>query len=77
MLKLRKGGHGDLNRAWPIFEMEFDKRELLSRAAIHRAMLRGDAELLILYEEETSIDLSYALTVCRGVYGYVLLKYLG
>ena len=34
-------------------------------------------ELLALYDDESSMDLAYALVICRGLYGYVLLKYFG
>lgn len=77
MLKIRKGGHADLERYYPMMEVDFDKKELLPKLAIHRAMLRGDMELLIIYDEESEISLSYALVFSRGVYGYVLLKYFG
>ena len=34
-------------------------------------------ELCIIYDDQSGMELAYALTVCRGVYGYVLLKYFG
>lgn len=75
-MKLRICSGGELGRAWPLFAMEFDEKELLPRLAVRRAMLRGDMELLALTDEESRIDAAYALVGCRGVYGYVWLKYL-
>lgn len=76
MLTLRACGHRELERIYSLLELDFDKKELLPRLGIHKAMLRGDMELLALTEDETRIDLAYALVGCRGAYGYVWLKYL-
>ncbi len=75
MLTIRKGGHMDLERYYSLMELDFDKKELLSKAAIHRAMLSGAMELLLLKEENEPTDTAYALVCCKGLYGYVLLKY--
>ncbi len=77
MLKLRKGGHRDLQMLYSAMEIDFDKRELLPKLSIHRALSRGDQELLVFEDEESRLTLGYALVLCRGVYGYVLLKYFG
>lgn len=77
MLALRKGGHRDLERLYSAFELDFDRRELLPKLAIHKAMMAGDQELLVFYDEESGITAGYALVMVRGVYGYVLLKYFG
>lgn len=77
MLKIRKAGHQELERYYSVFDLDFDRRELLPRSALHRAMLRGDGELLLIYDEESEIDVAYALCLSRSVYGYVLLKYFG
>ena len=77
MLKIRKGGHRDLERWYSMFEVDFDKKELLPKLSLHLAVSRGDAELLIVYDEESRLELAYALTLCRGLYGYALLKYFG
>ncbi len=76
MLKLRECGHREMERVWSLFELDFDKKELLPRLGVHKAMLRGDMELLAVTEEESRIDLAYLLVGCRGLYGYVWLKYL-
>lgn len=75
MFKLRAGGHADLERIYPAFELDFDKKELLPKLGIHRALLRGDAELLSVCDEETGIEVAYALVGTRSLYGYVWLKY--
>lgn len=77
MLQIRKGGHRDLERFYSMFEVDFDEKELLPKLSIHMAITKGDMELLIVYEEESKLELGYALCFCRGVYGYVLLKYFG
>ena len=67
MMALRKGGHRDLERLYAAIEMDFDKRELLPKLTIHKAMSRGDQELLIVYDEESKIEVAYALCLCRGL----------
>lgn len=76
MLMLRKGGHRDLEHYYGLMEIDFDSEELLGKLALHRAISRGDAELLIAYDEESSLEVAYALCCCRSLYGYVLLKYM-
>ena len=75
MMQLREGGHRDLERLYSAMEMDFDRRELLPKLAIHKALLHGEQELLLFYDDESDITLGYALVMARGVYGYVLLKY--
>ena len=60
-----------------MMEIDFDQKELLSKLSIHRAISRGDQELLIFSEEETGLETAYALVGSKNLYGYVLLKYLG
>ena len=73
----RQGGHRDLEKYYQLMQMDFDSEELIGKLALHKAMMNGDARLLILQDEESRLDLSYALVFCRSVYGYVLLKYFG
>ena len=77
MLAMRTGGHRDLERLYSAFALDFDRRELLPKLAIHKAMTAGDQELLVFYDEQSNITVGYALVMVRGVYGYVLLKYFG
>ena len=75
MLKLRKGGHVELERYYSAMEIDYDAKELLGKWSIHRAMSAGDQELLLFSDAGTGLDVGYALVMCRGLYGYVLLKY--
>ena len=75
MVSIRKGGHRDLERYYPAMEMDFDSEELLPKLAIHKAMMAGEQELLIVYDDEQQLELGYALVCVKNLYGYVLLKY--
>ena len=77
MLTMRKGGHVDLERLYSAMEIDFDQKELLGKWSIHKAISAGDQELLVFSDDQSGIDEGYALIMCRGLYGYVLLKYLG
>ena len=77
MLTIRKGGHVELERFYSAMEIDFDQKELIGKWSIHRAISAGDQELLLFSDEESGIDVGYALLMCRGLYGYVLLKYFG
>ena len=77
MLTIRKGGHVELERFYSAMEIDFDEKELLGKWSIHRAMSAGDQELLVFSDADTGMDVGYALVMCRGLYGYVLLKYFG
>ena len=76
MFKLREAGHSDLEKFYTLMEIDFDSEELLSKLQIHRAMLRKDMELLVMYDEESGMDVAYALVFLKNLYGYVLLKYM-
>ena len=39
-------------------------------------MLNGDQELVIFYDDESGMDIGYALVCTKNLYGYVLLKYM-
>ena len=75
-MKLRVCTRRELSHAWALFETEFDETELLPRLTVRRALLKGDMELLAMFDEESRIDVGFALVGCRGLYGYVWLKYL-
>ena len=77
MLSIRKGGHKDLERFYSLFEVDFDSEELLKKLSIHKAISDGSQELLIMWDEESKLELAYALVFTKGVYSYVLLKYFG
>ena len=76
MLTLRQLGHRELERYYTLMEMDFDSEELFSKLTIHKGMMKGDIELLILEDDEMKMDLAYALVMPRSLYGYVLLKYM-
>lgn len=77
MLNIRTGGHRELEKYYSLMEMDFDKKELLPKLSIHKAMLDKSQELLIIYDDETKMELAYALVFTKSMYGYVLLKYIG
>ena len=66
-----------MSRYYPLIEMDFDKKELVSKMTLKRAVANGSAELLVAYDDETKIDLAYALVFVKSMYKYVLLKYFG
>ena len=70
MLTVKKGGHRDLERYYSMFEIDFDQKELLPKLAIHRAISRGDQELLLFVDDESQLTLAYALVCTRSLYGY-------
>ena len=74
MLKLRQGGHRDLEKYYGLMEIDYDSEELIPKLALHRALISRKAELLICHDDETGIETGYALCFVNGVYGYVLLK---
>ena len=76
MLNLRKCGHKDLERYYSLLEMDFAKEEIISKLSLHRALLNGSAELLVVYDEESNLEVAYALVLTKNLYGYVLLKYM-
>ena len=75
-MKLRVCPQSELIKAWTVFSTEFDEKELLPRLMVRRALLRGDMELLAMTDEQSGLDVGVALVGCRGLYGYVWLKYL-
>ena len=77
MLSIRKGGHADLEKYYPLMEMDFDSEELIPKLSLHKAIMNGTAELLVVYEQESNLDVAYALVLCKNLYGYALVKYLG
>ena len=75
MITVRKGGHMELERYYSLMELDFDKSELMSKLTIHRAMMKGEQELLVMTDTDSNMDVAYALVCHKGLYGYVLLKY--
>ncbi len=77
MLKIREANHGDLTRMYGLMEMDFDSKELIYFLALQKGMLNGSVEFLAFHDDETNMDVGYALCFVRGMYNYVLLKYFG
>lgn len=77
MLNIRNGGHRDIERYYSMMEVDFDSEELFSKLAIHRAVIKGEMELLVFFDDESNMELGYALVGIKNLYGYVLLKYFG
>jgi len=77
MLNIGKGGHREIEKYYSMMEVDFDSEELLSKLAIHRAVIKGEMELLIFFDDESKMELGYALVGLKNLYGYVLLKYFG
>lgn len=75
MITVRKGGHMELERYYSLMELDFDKKELMGKLSIHRALLSGAQELLVFTDQEAGMDVAYALVCVKSLYGYVLLKY--
>lgn len=76
MLSIRKGSHVELERYYQLLELDFDSEELLPKLSLHRAIMNGTAEFLIMYEQESLMDVAYALVIEKNIYGYALLKYM-
>lgn len=76
MLKIRKCGHKDLEKYYSLISVDFNSEEIISRLYIHMAMHTGALEMLVFYDEETGIDIGYAIVFTKSLYGYVLIKYL-
>ncbi len=77
MLKLIKTGHRDLERYYPLLETDFDSEELVGKLAMHRGMMNGSIDFLVLRDEESGMDAGYAVVLTKNLYGYVDLKYMG
>lgn len=77
MLKLRKAGHIDLEKYYSLLELDYDDGELLPRLALHKAVMNGTVEFDLITDDNTGLDVAYALVFVKGVYGYDLIKYVG
>lgn len=75
MLNIREAGHADLSRFYTLFEVDFDSEEMISKLSLHKGLMNGSVELLVMYDDETQLEMAYALCFVKGMYDYVLLKY--
>lgn len=72
---IKKGGHKDLYRIYPMMEFDFPPAELVGQPYLHCAFLKGAADLLLL-KDENGLETGYAVVYKKSLYGYVLLAYL-
>ncbi len=77
MLIIREATLTEISRYYSALQLDFDKKELLPRQAIRKAVRNGAQEFLLFIDEETGVTAGYALCCVKNVYGYVLLKYFG
>lgn len=75
MLNIRNGGHIELEKYYTLLDMDFDSRELIPKLSIHKGLMNGSWEFVIVYDEESRMDMAYALVCTKNLYGYALLKY--
>lgn len=73
--KIKRGGHADFARIWPMVEFDFRGEGLIEQRYLQRGMLNLSAELLLLKDLD-GVELGYAYVQKRSLYGYVLLAYL-
>ena len=76
MLNIRKGGHKDFEHYYPLMEIDFDSEELISKLAVHKGMLNGAIDFLVVSDDESGMDAAYALMLKGGMYGYTDMKYM-
>lgn len=74
--EIKKGGHKDLRRIYPMLEFDFPAQALVGQPGLHRALMRGAAELLLL-KDENGLERGYAVVFRQSLYGYVQLAYAG
>ena len=72
---IKKGGHKDLHRVYPMMEFDFSHTELVAEPYLQCALMKGAAELLLL-KDETGLEIGYAVIYKNSLYDYVLLSYL-
>lgn len=72
---LKKGGHSDLHRIYPMLEFEFRDYERMSELRLHQALISGGAELLLL-KDELGVENGLLIMYRQSIYGYVLAAYM-
>lgn len=73
--EIKKGGHKDLHRIYPMMEFDFLPFELLKETQLHLALVKGAADLLLI-KDENGLEAGYAAVFKNSLYGYVLLAYV-
>lgn len=74
MYEIKRGGHADMKRIYPMLEYDFKDWERPSLADCHLALIRG-AELLLLRDEK-GMELGYALILRDRARRFALLGWL-
>jgi hypothetical protein len=72
---LKKGGHKDLYRIYPMMTFDYPRAARVGQAYLHGAFLNGAADLLLL-KDENGLETGYAVVFKKSRYGYVLIACL-
>ncbi len=75
MYEIKRGGHADMKRVYPMFEYDFKEWERPSLAACQVGLIKG-AELLLL-KDEAGLECGYAYMLRDRARRYALLGWLG
>lgn len=75
MYEIKRGGHADMKRVYPMFEYDFKEWERPSLAACQVGLIKG-AELLLL-KDESGLECGYAYMLRDRARRYALLGWLG
>ena len=74
MYEIKRGGHADMKRIYPMLEHDFHEWERPSLADCHLGLIRG-AELLLL-KDESGLEAGYAYMLRDAARRYALLGWL-
>ena len=74
MYEIKRGGHADMKRIYPMMEFDFKDWERPSLADCHLGLIRG-AELLLL-KDESGLEAGYAYMLRDAARRYALLGWL-
>ena len=77
MIKIRKGTRAELRKYYTVMEIDFDEKELLGKQTMQKGLAEGSLDMWVAYEDESGIDIAYAVVLPKCVYGYAIIKYLG
>ena len=75
MYEIKRGGHADMKRIYPMMKYDFKDWERPSLVECQVALLKG-AELLLL-KDENGFECGYALMLRDRAHRYALLGWLG
>ncbi len=72
---IKRGGHRDLKRIYPMIEFDFEDWERPTELEFHGAFLKGGAEILLLKDED-GLEAGYAVMLIHRPTAYVMLGWL-